>query len=75
MFLMFRLLFVLAVVVVGYWLYYIFVAVDLFDPIGVAINQRMPEPMRALSCVTLHRRHAGIVEPPPGCAHLWVDAL
>ncbi|MBS7541369.1 hypothetical protein [Ancylobacter lacus] len=75
MFVLFRLLFVLAVVVVGYWLYYIFVAVDPYDPIGVAINERMPQPMRELSCVTLHRRHPGVLEPPSGCAHLWVDKL
>ncbi|MCK0195324.1 hypothetical protein MWN34_00175 [Ancylobacter sp. 6x-1] len=66
-----RLLLVLFVVVLGYWLYYVFAAADLYDPIGVAINEHMPRTLRDLSCRTLLRRHPDAVQEPAGCEHLW----
>lgn len=51
----------------GFWLYYVLKAPDAFDPIGIEINNIMPEPLNTWGCQQLHARF-GHERAPYGCA-------
>ena len=58
---------VLAVVAFfGFWLYYVMAAPDAFDPIGIEINNIMPEPLNNWGCEQLYARF-GDDRAPFGC--------
>ena len=58
---------VLAVVAFfGFWLYYVLAAPDAFDPIGIEINNIMPEPLNTWGCQQLYARF-GDSNAPYGC--------
>lgn len=50
----------------GFWLYYVLKAPDAFDPIGIEINNIMPEPLNTWGCEQLHARF-GDERAPYGC--------
>lgn len=50
----------------GFWLYYVMAAPDAFDPIGIEINNIMPEPLNTWGCQQLHARF-GNDRAPFGC--------
>lgn len=63
----FLLIIVLAVVaVLSYWVYYAMAAQDAFDPIGIEINNLMPEPLNTWACEQLYTRF-GDERAPFGC--------
>lgn len=70
-----RLLIILIVIVGGYWAYYVFLANDAYDDIGVAINSRLPQPARAYGCAELFKRHSGLTVAPDGCDGLWGEKI
>lgn len=51
----------------GFWLYYVLKAPDAFDPIGIEINNIMPEPLNTWGCEQLYARF-GNERAPYGCA-------
>lgn len=58
---------VLAVVAFfGFWLYYVTVAPDAFDAVGIEINNIMPEPLNTWGCEQLYARF-GDGNAPYGC--------
>ncbi|HWV22036.1 MAG TPA: hypothetical protein VN036_13495 [Devosia sp.] len=58
---------VLAVVAFfGFWLYYVTVAPDAFDAVGIEINNIMPEPLNTWGCEQLYARF-GDERAPYGC--------
>ncbi|WP_449394986.1 hypothetical protein [Devosia riboflavina] len=58
---------VLAVVAFfGFWLYYVTVAPDAFDAVGIEINNVMPEPLNTWGCEQLYARF-GDGNAPYGC--------
>ena len=57
---------VMALGLVGYWLYYVTVAPDAFDSIGMEINNVMPGPVNYWGCQQLEARF-GAERAPFGC--------
>lgn len=55
-----------AVAFFGFWLYYVMAAPDAFDPIGIEINNIMPEPLNTWGCEQLYARFGGD-RAPFGC--------
>ena len=51
----------------GFWLYYVLKGPDAFDPIGIEINNIMPEPLNSWGCEQLYARF-GHERAPYGCA-------
>jgi hypothetical protein len=70
-----RLIIILIIIVGGYWAYYVFMANDPYDNIGVAINSHLPQQARAYGCAELFKRHSGVTAPPDGCDGLWGEKL
>ena len=67
-----RLLLLAAVLVGGYWAFYVYASGEPYDEIGTAINSRLPEQARAFACEELKRRHGGAaVNAPAGCEPFW----
>ncbi|WP_334176775.1 hypothetical protein [Pseudoxanthobacter sp.] len=71
-----NLVLLLIAVVLGTALYfaiYVFLAASPYEAVGMAINRRLPEPVRNLTCSVLSKRHPG-AWPTVGCEKVWKPA-
>jgi hypothetical protein len=64
------LILLLAIIVVGYWLYATYSITNANDRMWVEVNSRLPEPMRRWSCAEVKARVGGTAAPT-GCEGLW----
>lgn len=66
------LLLILAIVLgVGlYFVIYLLLATSPYEAVGMAINQRLPKPVREMTCGILSKRHPG-TWPIAGCERMW----
>ncbi|MBB3963198.1 MULTISPECIES: hypothetical protein [Rhizobium] len=70
-----NILFFVAIVVIaavavfgGRWYMYVAYASDPFDEVGISLNMKMPEFIRAKGCEMLKERFEGKTLPPAGCS-------
>jgi hypothetical protein len=68
-------LFLVAIIVIaglgvfgGRWYAYVAYANDPFDEVGISLNLKMPDVIRAKGCEMLKARFEGKTLPPAGCA-------
>lgn len=55
-----------AIVLGGQWYYYVAYASSPYDEVGIAINSRMPAPLRSWGCARIAERFPRTL-PPFGC--------
>jgi hypothetical protein len=62
----------LAIIVVGYWLYATYTIGSANDEMWVEVNSRMPDPMRKWACAEVKNRIGGTAaQAPTGCVDAW----
>jgi len=62
----------LAMIVVGYWLYATYTVASANDAMWIEVNSRMPDPLRKWSCAEVRARVGGSASAAPvGCLDAW----
>ena len=60
----------LAIIIVGYWLYATYTIANANDEIWVTVNSKMPDPLRKWACAEAKKRLS--TSPAPiGCSDAW----